>query len=44
LCLELRSRKENLNSNMSDLEINMHSNPFDDRNDVNKNFDQLSVS
>lgn len=41
--LELKSRKENFNRIMPDLEIDMHSNPFGDQNDPDKNFDQISV-
>lgn len=41
--LELKSRKENFNRIMPDLEIDMHSNPFGDQDDVDKNFDQISV-
>ena len=29
---------------MPDLEIDMHSNPFGDQNDPDRNFDQISVS
>lgn len=41
--LELKSRKENFNRIMPDLDIDMHSNPFGDQNDPDKNFDQISV-
>lgn len=41
--LELKSRKENFNRIMPDLEIDMHSNPFGDQNDPDRNFDQISV-
>jgi hypothetical protein len=44
VCLELKSRKENFNRIMPDLEIDMHSNPFGDQNDPDRNFDQISVS
>jgi hypothetical protein len=40
---ELKSRKENFNRIMPDLEIDMHSNPFGDQDDPDKNFDQISV-
>lgn len=43
LSLELKSRKENFNRIMPDLEIDMHSNPFGDQNDPDRNFDQISV-
>ena len=41
--LELKSRKENFNRTMPDLEIDMHSNPFGDQDDPDNNFDQISV-
>lgn len=41
LYLELKSRKDNFNQIMPDLEINTRSNPFGDQE---KNFDQISVS
>ena len=43
LFLELKSRKENFNRIMPDLEIDMHSNPFGDQDDPDNNFDQISV-
>jgi syntaxin 16 len=41
---KLKSRKENFNRIMPDLEIDMHSNPFGDQNDPDKNFDQISLT
>ncbi|CAF3973634.1 unnamed protein product [Rotaria sordida] len=41
---QLKSRKENFNRIMPDLEIDMHSNPFGDQNDPDKNFDQISLT
>jgi hypothetical protein len=43
LSLELKSRKENFNRIMPDLDIDMHSNPFGDQDGSGKNFDQISV-
>ena len=40
-CLELKSRKDNFNQIMPDLEINTRSNPFGDQEE---NFDQISVN
>lgn len=39
--IELKSRKDNFNQIMPDLEINTHSNPFGDQEE---NFDQISVN
>jgi len=41
---KLKSQKENFNRIMPDLEIDMHSNPFGDRDDPDKNFDQISLT
>ncbi|CAF1504566.1 unnamed protein product [Adineta ricciae] len=41
---KLKSRKENFNRIMPDLEIDMNSNPFGDHNDLDRNFDQISLT
>ncbi len=41
--IELKSRKENFNRIMPDMEIDMYSNPFTDQDGSNKDFDQISV-
>ncbi|CAF0902955.1 unnamed protein product [Rotaria sp. Silwood1] len=41
---KLKSRKENFNRIMPDLAIDMHTNPFGDQNDPDKNFDQISLT
>ncbi|CAF0998251.1 unnamed protein product [Adineta steineri] len=41
---KLKSRKDNFNRIMPDLEIDMHSNPFGDQDDPDNNFDQISLT
>lgn len=41
---KLKARKDNFNKIMPDLEIDMHSNPFGDQNDPDRNFDQISLN